>query len=59
MVPIADLVEKSGSRLDADAAPHWLALVTDAGKVYPLVKDAGDTLLWRFPPRRLTPGTAN
>ena len=49
VVPLADLVAKSGSRLDADAAPHWLALVTDDGKVYPLVKDAGARLFFKDP----------
>jgi hypothetical protein len=47
VVPLADLVAKSGSRLDPDAAPHWLALVTDDGKVYPLVKDAGSRLFFK------------
>jgi hypothetical protein len=46
-VPLADLVAKAGSRLDADAAPHWLALVTDDGKVYPLVKDGGARLFFK------------
>ena len=49
VVPLADLVAKTGSRLDADAAPHWLALVTDDGKVYPLVKDAGARLFFKDP----------
>jgi hypothetical protein len=66
VVPLADLVAKSGSRLDADAAPHWLALVTDDGKVYPLVKDAGarmffkDTALLNRPMRltgKMLPGS--
>src|SRR5262245_42199110 len=47
VVPLADLVEKAGGKLDADAAPHWLALVTDDGKVYPLVKDAGSRLFFK------------
>src|SRR5437660_591702 len=47
VVPLADLVAKSGSRLDADAAPYWLALVTDDGKVYPLVKDAGARMFFK------------
>jgi hypothetical protein len=47
VVPLADLVAKTGSRLDADAAPHWLALVTDDGKVYPLVKDGGARLFFK------------
>ncbi len=59
VVPLADLVAKTGSRLDADAAPYWLALVTDDGKVYPLVKDGGSRLFFKDPvllnrPMRLT-----
>jgi hypothetical protein len=46
VVPLADLVAKSGSKLDADAAPYWLALVGDDGKVYPLVKDAQSRLFF-------------
>jgi hypothetical protein len=47
VVPLADLVAKVGARLDADAAPHWLALVTDDGKVYPLVKDSGSRMFFK------------
>ena len=47
VVPLADLVAKAGGALDADAAPHWLALVTADGKVYPLVKDAGSRLFFK------------
>lgn len=59
VVPLADLVAKDGSRLDPDAAPHWLALVGDDGKVYPLVKDSGARLFFKDPallnrPMRLT-----
>ena len=39
--PLADLVGQLGTKLDSDAAPHWLALVTEDGKVYPLIKDDG------------------
>lgn len=46
VVPLADVVAKAGGKLDADAAPAWLALVTDAGKVYPLVKDDGSRLFF-------------
>jgi hypothetical protein len=49
VLPLADLVAKSGSRLDGDAAPHWLALVTDDGKVYPLVKDTGARMFFKDP----------
>jgi hypothetical protein len=59
VVPLADLVAKTGSHLDADAAPHWLALAGDDGKVYPLVKDSGSRLFFNDPallnrPMRLT-----
>src|SRR5437867_3585658 len=47
VVPLAGLVEKIGSQLDADAGPHWLALVTDDGKVYPLIKDGGSRLFFK------------
>jgi hypothetical protein len=46
VVPLAGLLGRIGSKLDADAAPYWLALVTDDGKVYPLVKDAGARLFF-------------
>jgi hypothetical protein len=46
VVPLADVLGKSGVKLDADAAPFWLALVTDAGKVHPLVKDDGSRLFF-------------
>src|SRR5215471_9528805 len=47
VVPLADLVGKVGSKLDADAAPYWLALVTDDGKVYPLIKDGGSRMFFK------------
>jgi hypothetical protein len=46
VVPLADLVAQAGGRLDADAAPHELALVAD-GKVYTLVKDAGSRMFFK------------
>jgi hypothetical protein len=66
VMPLAGLVEKFGSKLDADAAPQWLALVTDEGRIYPLIKDDGsrmffsDTRLLKRPMRltgRLLPGS--
>jgi hypothetical protein len=49
VVPLAGVLEKFGSKLDAEAAPHWLALVTDKGKVYPLIKDDGSRLFFADP----------
>jgi hypothetical protein len=47
VVPLADLVARDGSRLDADAAPHSLVLVGDDGKTYFLVKDNGSRLFYK------------
>lgn len=41
VVPLQKLLAEAGSDLDRDAAPFWLGLVTDEGKVYPIVKDDG------------------
>jgi hypothetical protein len=59
VVPLADVLAKSGVTLDVDAAPHWLALVADDGTVYPLIKDAGTRMFFQDPvllnrPMRLT-----
>jgi hypothetical protein len=56
---LADIVAKSGSKLDADAAPHWLALAADDGTIYPLIKDDGARMFFKDPqllnrPMRLT-----
>jgi hypothetical protein len=47
VVGLADVLKKSGINLDTDAAPQWLALVTTAGKVYPLVKDDGARMFFK------------
>lgn len=47
VVPLAGLLDKQGARLDADAAPFWLALASDDGKVYPLIKDDGARMFFR------------
>ncbi|MCS6850593.1 MAG: hypothetical protein NZ700_05425 [Gemmataceae bacterium] len=59
VVRLAEWVEKHGGKLDADAAPVWLALATDDGRLYPLVKDAGSRMFFTDPallnrPMRLT-----
>src|ERR1700736_4853814 len=59
VVPLRGVLEKSGIRLDRDADPTWLALVTDDGKVYPLIKDDGARMFFkderlRGRPMRLT-----
>jgi hypothetical protein len=37
---LKDIIEKSGGKLDRDAAPLMVALVVD-GKAYPIIKDDG------------------
>lgn len=59
VVPLAPLLEKAGGKMDADAAPFWLALVADDGRIYPLLKDAGCRMFYKDPsllhrPMRLT-----
>src|SRR5713226_7037321 len=45
VVPLAKVVEKLGVNLDADAA--WLVLLSDDGKIYPLVKDDGARMFFK------------
>ena len=40
VVALKDVIEKSGGKIDRDAAPFMVALVVD-GKAYPIVKDDG------------------
>jgi len=47
VVPLAGPLEKLGATLDKDAGPFWLALVTDDGKTYPLIKDAGSRMFFK------------
>jgi hypothetical protein len=49
VVPLAGLLEKIGSKLDREAASHWLALVSEDGKVYPLIPDDGSRLFFKDP----------
>ncbi len=59
VVRLAPYIEKFGSKLDEDAVPNWLALETEDGKLYPLVKDDGSRMFFTDPrllnrPMRLT-----
>jgi len=47
IVPLAKVMEKFGVKLDADAAPHWLVLLGDDGKIYPLIKDDGARMFFK------------
>ena len=47
VVPLAPFLEKQGAKLDADSADHWLALVTEEGKVYTLIKDDGSRMFFK------------
>jgi hypothetical protein len=46
VVALAKLLEKKGVKLDADAAAVGLALVTEEGKIYPLIKDDGSRMFF-------------
>lgn len=57
--PLKTVLEKYGSKLDPDAAGTWFVLVTDDGKMYPLIKDDGGRMFSKDPrllnrPMRLT-----
>lgn len=49
VVPLNSILEKENAAVDKDAAPFWLALMADDGKVYPLIKDGGTRLLFTDP----------
>ena len=46
VVPLKDVVAKSGITLDKDAASQSLAVLADDGKTYSLVKDAGSRMFF-------------
>lgn len=47
VVPLEKILQEVGSRLDRDAAPYWLGLVTAEGKIYPIIKDDGARRFWK------------
>jgi hypothetical protein len=47
VVPLAGVLARLGAQLDPDAGRTALALVTDDGKTYPLVKDEGSRLFFK------------
>jgi hypothetical protein len=47
VVPLADLLAKDGTKLDADAVPFSLVLQAEDGKIYPLVKDDGSRMFFK------------
>jgi hypothetical protein len=49
VVSLSEQLEKSGAKLDKDAAPYWLALVAEDGKTYPLIKDTGSRMFFKDP----------
>lgn len=59
VVTLAGILEKQGAKLDRDAAGVSLALATNDGKTYPLIKDDGSRMFFLDPtllnrPMRLT-----
>ena len=47
VVPLSKALETFGAKLDKDADSTWLALVSDDGKVYPLIKDPGSRMFFK------------
>jgi hypothetical protein len=47
VVPLDKLLAKEDVKLDADAIAMWLVLMTEDGKVHPLVKDAGARMFFK------------
>jgi hypothetical protein len=47
VVSLADLLAKQNIKLDADAGPTSLALMTEQGRIYPLIKDAGARMFFK------------
>lgn len=47
VISLASAADLQGAALDKDAAPHWLALETKDGRLYPLFKDAGARMFFK------------
>ncbi len=47
VVPLADLLAKSNTKIDADAVPFMLVLQADDSKLYPLLKDNGSRMFFK------------
>ncbi len=47
VIALAEPLAKDSVKLDKDAAPFWLALITDDGKTYPLIKDPGSRMFFK------------
>ena len=47
VIRLGEFVEKHGSKLEPDAAAHWLALSTEDGKIYPLIEDDGARMFFK------------
>ncbi len=47
VTPLADILAKEGAKLDADASASWMALVSEDGKIYPLIKDSASRMFFK------------
>ena len=47
VVPLNDLLAKSGVKIDPDSAPYFLAFHSDDGKIYLLIRDAGSRMFFK------------
>ena len=55
VLELASVLAKQGVKLDVEAAPQWLALVTEDGAVYPLIRDEGTRMFFQDPSLRNRP----
>lgn len=47
VVPLSEVLDKAGIKLDPDAAATWYALVANDSKIYPLIKDDGARMFFK------------
>jgi len=47
VVPLADILAKTKTQIDADAAAYLLVLRTEDGQLYPLLKDEGSRMFFK------------
>jgi hypothetical protein len=47
VLPLADLLAKEKTKIDDDAAPNWLVLQSEDGKIHPLLKDSGSRMFFK------------
>ncbi|MSU77520.1 MAG: hypothetical protein EXS16_05410 [Gemmataceae bacterium] len=47
VMPLAEALAKSGTKIDADTAPYLLVLRTSDGRLHPVIKDEGSRMFFK------------